>query len=120
MGKFFVVLLLALCAFTSSAFAGGGPTKQALQPSQGMDVADERCIKYAGDEVMEGACVFFHSGAFLKNVNGKKYQLNVPLLSPINVDTNRPAGKLIKCREEMIFLRNGDIGWTNDHNCDYQ
>lgn len=125
MKKIFVFLFAVLC-FSSSANAGwfdssakpSGPTKQVTQPAQGIEIAQARCPKYAGDEEREVSCVLFHLGVITK-ANGK-YVVNVPLLNPIKVNEEQSAGKLVKCTAEFVQLADGTVGWVNDHNCTYQ
>lgn len=93
--------------------AAEGPTKDVMRPGQGLDVAQERCPKYAGDEVAEVACVLFHAGVVKKDKSGK-YQLNAELIKPIEPDTRRPVGKVWKCPGEFIHLPDGSIGFTEN------
>lgn len=91
------------------------PTKQIVQPAQGMAVAQEVCPKYAGDETKEAACVLFYGGAFKKDAG--KYSLNVPLAQPVETNVDRQPGTLIKCKAEMIYLKDGGIGWREGKDC---
>lgn len=91
------------------------PTKQVVQPAQGLAVAQEICPQYAGDEAKEAACVLFYAGAFKKEAG--KYSLNVPLIQPVEANIDRQPGSLIKCRAEMIYLKDGGIGWRESKDC---
>lgn len=126
LGKFFVVLFAVLC-FTGCASTGAGfdssakpagPTKQVIEPAQGLEIAQARCPKYAGDEVAEVSCVLFHLGVITK-ANGK-YVPNLPLLNPIKVNTEQPAGTLVECTAEFAQLADGTVGWVNDSKCRYR
>jgi hypothetical protein len=104
---------LAICAVSllpiDLAFAA--PTRDVMQPGRGLDVAQEHCPKYAGDETKEIACVLFHAGA-VKKTSGQ-YQLNIQMLQLTEPDT----GPFVKCKAEMIYLPDGGIGWKETSDC---
>lgn len=108
--------LLAIAVNFSSVANAAGPTKDVMQPAQGLVVAQERCTKYAGDEEKEVACVLFHAGAITKDAGGK-YAVNVQLLKEVVADPKREPGQVRKCKAEFVQLPDGSIGWVNDHNC---
>ena len=116
--KKIILMILSILAVTFS-FAGSvnaaGPTKDVVQPAQGLAVAQEACLKYAGDDTKEVACVLFHAGAVTK-VDGK-YVINVQLLQQIQADANRHPGQLVKCKAELIYLPDGSIGWKDGRDC---
>lgn len=107
--------LLALAAIAVPLFAAevalAAPTKEIVQPAQGMNVAQEACRKYAGDESKEIACVLFHAGA-VKKVDGR-YELNVQLVQPVEPG----SGRIVKCKAEMVYLPDGSIGWKETNDC---
>lgn len=109
MKKIILAVLVTMLAvgYTGAANAVG-PTKDIVQPAQGMMVAQERCAKYAGDEEREAACVLFHAGAVAKTPDGQ-YVLNVALTRPVQVDPNRRTGQVVKCPAEGKVLSNGQI-----------
>lgn len=114
---FYSAITFALSfGFAGIASAAGGPTKDIVQPAQGLTVAQERCPKYAGDEEKEIACVLFHSGAVTKDVGGK-YAVNVQLLKEVVADPRREPGQVRKCKAEFIKLPDGSIGWSGDRDC---
>ncbi|OGT14177.1 MAG: hypothetical protein A2342_03870 [Gallionellales bacterium RIFOXYB12_FULL_54_9] len=90
-------------------------TREVVQPAQGITAAQESCTKYAGDEIKEVACVLFHAGV-VKKVEGK-YVMNVQLQQPVQVDVNRTPGRLVKCRVELVLLKDGSIGWKDVGSC---
>lgn len=112
-------VLVSLSMLTAPFYCLGnayaaGPTRDIVQPAQGLAVAQEVCSKYAGDDTKEASCVLFHSGA-IKKVNGQ-YELNVQLLQPV-ADTNHTPGRLIKCKAELVNLPDGSIGWKETGDC---
>lgn len=92
-----------------SVNAAAGPTKDVVQPAQGLAVAQDACLKYAGDDSKEVACVLFYAGA-VKKVDGQ-YVVNVPLLQPVQ------GGQVTKCKAELVYLADGSIGWKDGRDC---
>lgn len=86
-----------------------GPTKDIVQPAQGLAVAQDTCLKYAGDDSREVACVLFYAGA-VKKVDGQ-YVVNVPLLQPVQ------GRQVAKCKAELVYLSDGSIGWKEGRDC---
>jgi hypothetical protein len=109
-----VLFVLVNLFFTGSVNANA-PTKDVVQPAQGLVAAQESCTKYAGDEIKEVACVLFHAG-IVKKVEGK-YVMNVQLQQPVQVASNRVPGHLVKCRVELVLLKDGSIGWKDVGSC---
>lgn len=108
MKKIILAALVAIFGFVGSVNASG-PTKDVIQPAQGLAVAQDACLKYAGDDTKEVACVLFHAGA-VKKVDGK-YVVNVQLLQPVQ------GGQAAKCKAELVFLPDGSIGWKDSRDC---
>jgi hypothetical protein len=106
-----IALAIAVAPLWSADNALAVPTKDIVQPGQGLAAAQEACPRYAGDEAREIACVLFHAGA-VKKTNGQ-YQLNVQLLQPAGTNT----GNIVRCRAEMIHLPDGGIGWKETGDC---
>lgn len=107
-----VVLAISVASLLSLNIAFAVPTKDIVQPGQGLAAAQKACPKYAGDEAKEAACVLFHAGA-IKKTNGV-YQVNVQLLQPV---VEASAEYLVKCKAEMIYLPDGGIGWKETSDC---
>lgn len=105
------VLVISAASLWSIDIAFAVPTKDIVQPGQGLVAAQEACPKYAGDETKEVACVLFHAGA-VKKTSGE-YQVNVQLLQPAGTST----GRIVKCKAEMIHLPDGGIGWKETSDC---
>lgn len=107
-----VLVVLSVFAVTFG-FAGSvnatGPTKDVVQPAQGLAVAQDACLKYAGDDTKEVACVLFYAGA-VKKVDGQ-YVVNVQLLQPVQ---GKPVAK---CKAELVYLPDGSIGWKDGRDC---
>lgn len=111
-----IISLILAAPFYFSSFAHAAvPTKEVIQSSQGLAVAQEVCSKYTGDDTRETACVLFYAGA-VKKVDGR-YELNVPLLQPVQANMDRVRGHIIKCKAELFFLADGGIGWKEGRDC---
>lgn len=106
-----IALVITAAPLWSIDAALAVPTKDIVQPGQGLAAAQDACPKYAGDETKEAACVLFHAGA-IKKANGQ-YQVNVQLLQPAGTNT----GNVVKCKAEMIHLPDGGIGWKETGDC---
>lgn len=107
-----VVLVVSILAVTFGLVGvvnASGPTKDVVQPAQGLAVAQDTCLKYAGDDSKEVACVLFYAGA-VKKVEGK-YVVNVQLLQPVQ------GGQAARCKAELVYLPDGSIGWKDGRDC---
>lgn len=103
----FLGLAIGAVTLLSNGPALAVPTKDIVQPGQGLSVAQEKCTKYAGDETKEVACVLFHAGAVRKT--GGQYQLNIQTL--------QDTVSFEKCKAEMVYLPDGGIGWKETGDC---
>lgn len=120
MKKFFTMLFLALCAFTSSAFADGGPTSQIVQSAQGEVAANGYCkMKFSADAFMEKLCFIAYAGTITNDADSTNH-LNVALVKPVADAPHHKAGQVLTCSADLVVGKGGQISWRQTDECGYR